>query len=156
MPAAGQIIRALDFEGAATDSDTADELNFNSTSYTLGSTTVGTAFVAPTSGTVDVTCSGRIHLNSATAIRILLAAEVRTGSTVGSGTVIAAANDNFALEVGQAANSRVGASRTRRITGLTAGVTYNVSLWHKNATSVVGGTQAGTVFDRDVIVTGVV
>lgn len=152
MPLAGQLIRAADFDGFATDEDTTDETNFNSTSFTLGSTTVGTSFVAPTSGNVVISWGGRVSLNSATAARILLSAEVRTGSTVGSGTVIAASSDDWSVEVGVAAGDRLGAGRTRPVTGLTAGTTYNVSLWHRNVTSVA---SAGTIFFRNVTVVGV-
>jgi hypothetical protein len=148
---AGQIIRAADFAGYATASDTTD-VTFNSTSYTLGTPTVGVAFVAPTSGIVLITWGGKVFLGSATAVRVLLSAEVRTGSTVGSGTQVAAADEDWSVEIGQAASARVGASRTRPITGLTAGTTYNVSLWHKNQTSAA---SAGTLFFRDVTVVGV-
>jgi hypothetical protein len=156
VPKAGQIIRAADFDGFAWDADSADELNFNSTSFTLGSTTVGTAFVAPTSGSVVINWGARANLNINTALQIRVSAEVRTGSTVGSGTVVAAANDGWAIEVGQSTNNRLGTNRARPVTGLTPGATYNVSLWHKNAASVVGGSQAGSIFDRDVFVVPVV
>ena len=153
MPRAGQIIRAADFDVFASDSDSADETGFNSTSFTLGSTTVGTAFVAPTSGSVVIHWGARALLNVNTALQIRVSAEVRTGSTVGSGTVIAAANDGWSLEIGNATNNRIGANRARPVTGLTPGATYNVSLWHKNATGVA---SAGTIFDRDCFVVPVV
>jgi hypothetical protein len=149
---AGQTIRAADFDGFAAASDTTDVTNFNSTSFTLGTPTVGVAFIAPTSGNVLIHWGGKAILNSATGVRVLLSNEVRTGSTVGSGSVVASTDDDWAVEIGQAANARVGASRTRPITGLTAGVAYNVSLWHRNQTSVA---SAGTIFARDVTVVGV-
>jgi hypothetical protein len=149
---AGQIIRAADFAGFATANDTTDVTNFNSTSFTLGTPTVGVAFVVPTSGNALVTWGGKLRLNSATAVRVFLAAEVRTGSTVGSGTVVAGVDEDWSLEVGESVNGRLGATRTRPVTGLTAGATYNVSLWHKNAVSIA---SAGTLFFRDVTVVGV-
>lgn len=147
MPLAGQTIKAADFDGYASTSSTTDETNFNSTSYTLGGATVGIAFTAPTSGRVLLLVSGRIHLNSATGQRVLLAGEVRTGSTVGSGTVVYAAADDDALEVGQTANDRLGGTRSVPVEGLTAGSTYNVSLWHRNAASVA---SAASIFYRAV------
>ncbi|MGH3369308.1 MAG: hypothetical protein ACRDPR_04850 [Nocardioidaceae bacterium] len=155
MPLAGQLIRAADFAGFATANDTTDVAEFDSTSYTLGTPTVGVAFTAPTSGNVLLTWGGRLNLNSSTAQRILLSAEVRTGSTVGSGSVIAASNDDWAIEIGQSTNDRLQASRVRPVTGLTAGTTYNVSLWHRNAIAVTGSPEAGTLFFRDVTVIGV-
>lgn len=152
MPLAGQTIKALDFAGYAATSSATDESNFNSTSYTLGGSTTGVSFIAPTSGIVLVTWGGRIQLNSATGVRVLLSAEIRTGSTVGSGTVIYAASDSWALEIGADASSRLEATKVRPITGLTAGSTYNVSLWHKNATSVA---SAASIYDREVTVIGV-
>lgn len=153
MVLAGQIIRALDFAGFASASDTTDVTNFNTTSFVLGSPIVGVSFVAPTSGSVNVFWGGKLRLNSATGVRVFLAAAVRTGGTVGSGTDVAGTDEDWALEVGEAAGARLGASRTRPVTGLTAGSTYNVSLWHKNAISVA---SAGTFMFRDVTVTGVV
>ena len=145
MPLAGQIIRAADFDGYAQTSDTTDETNFNSTTFTLGGTTVGTTFRAPTSGAVLLLWSARGSLNSATAQRILCSAEVRTGSTIGSGTVVSAAADGSAVEWGQAAGDRLQAEQSRYVSGLTAGSTYNLSLWHRNAVSVA---SAGSLFDR--------
>jgi hypothetical protein len=147
MPRAGQIIRALDYEGYASDADSTDETNFNSTAYTLGGTTVGAAFTAPTSGRVLVMYGVRMRLNSATGVNVLLTAEIRTGAVVGSGTQIIAAADGFAVEVGQDANARIGGNRSMPVEGLTAGSVYNVSLWHRNATSVA---SAASIFDRTV------
>lgn len=152
MARAGQIVRAADFDGFATASDATDVTNFNSTTYTLGTPTVGVAFAAPTSGTVLITWGGRLNLNTATAEVLLLSAEVRTGSTVGSGTVIAASDDDWAVEIGKTGADRLGASRSRPITGLTAGTTYNVAVRHRNFVSVA---SAGTVLFRNVTVIGV-
>jgi hypothetical protein len=149
MPQAGQIIRAADFDGYATDEDTTDETNFNTTTYSLGGTTVGTSFRAPTSGSVEIKWVARPRLVTGTAVRILVSAEVRTGATPGSGTQINAANDDSALEIGEATGTRLGAACVRVVTGLTAGTTYNVSLWHRNATSVA---SAGAIQYRAVYV----
>lgn len=147
MPLAGQTIRAADFDGYSSVEDSTDETNFNSTSFTLGSTTVGLTFRAPTSGGVIVMWSARGNLNNSVGQRVLVSAEVRTGSTVGSGTVVAASGDDASIELGQATNTRVGAASQRVVTGLTAGATYNVSLWHRNA---ISQASAGTIFFRSV------
>lgn len=150
MPFAGQTIRAADFDGYASTLDTTDETGFNSTAYTLGGTTVGVAFRAPTSGSVLLMWTARGRLNATAGERVLVSAEVRTGSTVGSGTVIDAAVDDSSVEWGQATNDRLSAGHQRVVTGLTAGTTYNVSLWHRNAISTA---SAGSLFYRSVQVT---
>lgn len=147
MPLAGQIIRALDFGGYASVADTTDETNFNSTSFTLGGTTVGTTFTAPTGGAVLVIWLARGRLNTTTGERILVTTEVREGTTLGSGTVVSAASDGSAVEWGQATNDRLQASMTRTVSGLTAGAAYNVTVWHRNAIAVA---SAGSIFDRAI------
>lgn len=149
MPYAGQTIKAADFAGCATNVQGADEINFNTTTYTLGGATCGTSFTAPTSGSVKITWGARMNLNSATAVRLLVSAQVASGSSVGSGTVVDAANDGSALEIGVDANSRLEASKVRVVTGLTAGSVYNVALYHRNVTSVA---SAATITDREVYV----
>jgi hypothetical protein len=134
----------LDATDAVSDIDSTDETAFTDTAYALGGTTVGQSFVAPTSGAVLVIWAARIQSNTA-AVRGLSSAEVRTGGTIGSGTVVSAAGDQSALETGAA--DRLQASRHRLVTGLTAGSTYNVSLWHK-----VSSAGNATIFDRDVAV----
>jgi len=146
MPLAGQTILAADFDGYAHDSDSTDETGFTSTTYTLGGTTVGTAFTAPTSGSVKVTWSARLALGSDTNLSYV-SAEVRTGSSVGSGTVVSATSDDSALELGQATTTRIQASRARVVTGLTAGSTYNVSLWHRTTSA-----DNATIYFREVLV----
>lgn len=146
MPYAGQIIRAADFDGYAYDSDPADETGFTSTSFTLGGTTVGTSFTAPTSGAVKITWSAKFALGSDTNLTYV-SAEVRTGSVVGSGSVVSAAADDSSLELGQASTTRLQASRVRPVTGLTAGSTYNVSLWHHTTAA-----DNATLYQRDVLV----
>lgn len=147
MPLAGQIIRANDFGAYEDTSDTTDETNFNATAFTLGATTVGLTFAAPTSGAVMVIWQARGRLNSTTGERILVSAEVRTGSSLGAGTVVSAASDGSAIEWGQATNDRLQASMVRTVSGLTAGSPYNVTMWHRNAISVA---SAGSLFDRAI------
>lgn len=149
MPLAGQRILAGDFAGSAFASDATDEANFNTITYTLGATIVGVVFQAPTSGTVLLIYGARLSLNSATAARVMLTAEVRAGSSIGSGTVVAAANDAWAIEIGPTASMRLGAGQSQPVSGLTPGTSYNVSLWHRNVTAVA---SAASIFDRNISV----
>lgn len=144
MPSAFQTIRAGDFPATASDVETSDETAFADTSYTLGGTTVGTTFVAPTSGAVIVLWSARFESNTA-AVRALVTMEVREGSTIGSGAQVSATGDASALESHTQARQQAGTFRY--VSGLTAGDTYNVSLWHR-----ISGAGTGDVFDRSVAV----
>jgi hypothetical protein len=144
MPDAGDFVIALDFTDAVTDIEGTDETAFTDTAYALGGATTGQSFVAPTSGAVLVLWCARMQSNTAS-VFALSSAEVRTGATIGSGTVVSAASDLSALESGAA--DRIQASRHRIVTGLTAGSTYNVSLWHR-----VSSAGNATIFDRNVAV----
>lgn len=146
MPLAGQTILAADFDGYASATEAADETGFTNTAFSLGTTTVGTDFTAPTSGAVKITWSCRFALGTDTNLTVV-SAEVRTGSTVGSGTVVSAASDSSALEIGQASTTRLQASQYRVVTGLTAGSVYNVSLWHHTSSG-----DSATIYQRDVMV----
>ena len=120
-----------------------------STSYTNGSPVCGTTFVAPPSGRVIITVSGAISISN-NGERIFLSYDVRAGSTIGSGTLVAGAADLSALIAGSAVNSGAAAwassSHRRLLTGLTAGSTYNVFTRHR----VSGGS--GTVAARYLLV----
>jgi hypothetical protein len=140
----------MDFAGGASVSDTNDELNFNSATYTLGAVTVGCVFMAPTSGSVTIAFYARFSLNTSSASRILVTPEVRTGAVLGSGTAFMTAGDDNALETGQTATTRVGASGVIVVSGLTPGSTYNVTLLYKNATAFA---SAGSIFARQIHVT---
>lgn len=146
MPLAGQTIKAADFDGYATTIEAADETGFTNTAFSLGTTTVGVTFVAPTSGAVKITWACRFALGTDTNLTVV-SAEVRTGSTVGSGTVVSAADNDSALELGQAATTRLQAAQYRDVTGLTAGSTYNVSIWHHTSSG-----DSATIYNRRVMV----
>lgn len=138
------------------DSESADETAFTNTSFDSGSTVCGTTFVAPESGNVLVLWSARFQCNS-NSTRAAVSVSVATGSTLGSGTVVSAASDDSSIETSQsptagtsgttAPETRIQASMFRRVTGLTAGSTYNVVVQKK-----VLSTGNGTVFQRDVVV----
>jgi hypothetical protein len=134
----------------ASTSDGADQA-VSSTAYTAGSPQVGVTFTAPTSGTVLILFGARPQTNTI-GVRCHVSVAVRTGSTIGSGTVIAAASDQCSVETGQPTvaggagdGSRLQASRHRVITGLSPGSTYNARTEHK--VSVAG---SGNVFFRNI------
>jgi hypothetical protein len=125
---------------------TTDLIAETSTSFVPGSTVCGMTFVAPRSGMVYVNVAGHIEQNTASNSSYLCA-EVREGSTIGSGTVVFAANTDEGIGVGTAAVTRIMASRENLVTGLTPGNTYNVRTMH--LTTPAGSTD---VFFRKIIV----
>lgn len=125
-----------------------------STSFTNTLTTTGihgVAFVAPPSG--EVTVIGRtIASNSTAGSFAIMDFEVRTGSTVGSGTVVRA-SDNF--EAGLIQSSTAGNQgtvvTTGLVSGLTPGNTYNAAL-----TYLIGTSGTASYNRRHIIVSPVV
>jgi hypothetical protein len=134
----------------ASDTETADETAFTNTSFDSGSSVCGTTFVAPESGNVLVLWSARFQANTSS-INALVSVSVATGGTIGSGTVVSPASDESALEttrgLGATADTRMQAAMFRRVTGLTAGDTYNVVVQKKVLTA-----GNGSIFQRDVVV----
>lgn len=131
-------------------STTTDEINFTNTTFGPGLTTVGVAFVAPPSGIVFITMSVIVSQNI-NGQATFVSSEVKTGSTVGSGTLVgSAANSDRGITVGRAINSGavalLQASRRVMYTGLTAGASYNVRMMQ----CVDGGS--GSLFFRELIV----
>lgn len=145
MPAAGQIIRAADFPDAVSNEQNADETGFSNTTYGGGSNTCGVAFVAPTSGRVQVPFYAYFEANGAQEVYISVA--LRAGGVVGSGSVVDAATDTRALVAQSAADDR-SAGAYRYFSGLTPGDTYNVRVEHR----VDSGGGTGDIFNRTVMV----
>ena len=103
----------------------------NSLTYTTaGGTIVGTPFVAPPSGLVMILWEA--SFNTAGSTGCLVSFEVRQGSTVGSGTVVTAADDNRALDTRVSTSMRP--ANFWRQTGLTPGNSYNVRMIHRSLT----------------------
>lgn len=115
-----------------------------------GTPQVGHTFVAPPSGSVMVSVSGYIQCGAA-ATQVILSFEVRQGSTVGSGTVIYAADGNRGLRVGRAISNELTATRRNRVFGLTPGTTYNVRTMHW-----MGTGASGVVAFRNIMVEAVI
>jgi hypothetical protein len=137
----------------AFDAETADEAAWTNTSFDSGTNVCGTTFIAPESGNVLVLWSARFQSNTNN-VRAAVSVSVATGSSIGSGSVVSAASDDSAIETTQSsaatatpAETRIQTSMFRRVTGLTAGDTYNVVVQKKVLTA-----GNGTVFQRDVVV----
>lgn len=129
---------------------TSDETGFTNTAFAAGGTVVGTTFVCPASGVVKVDWSGQLQQNI-NAQATFLSPEMRTGSTIGSGTLVGTvANSDRAIITGKAVNASapalINAGNWAIYTGLTPGATYNVRLMH----CVDGGS--GTIAFRQVLV----
>jgi hypothetical protein len=122
------------------------------TTYAPGGTVLGTAFTAPATGKVYITVGGRIRLETNNNT-MYLSFEVRAGATVGSGTVVLAADNGRAVAVGGNGTGVTylfaGSSRRWLLTGLTPGSSYNVRTMHACQTA---GTVNGTLFNRDLLI----
>lgn len=97
-----------------------------STGYTTALTPAnicGVSFTAPQSGKVRITWSASLS-NSNPPNIAQCSPGIRTGATVGSGTVVQAAGGN--VHITATTNMRAGAST--EVTGLTPGTVYNVAL----------------------------
>lgn len=127
---AGEVILAQDTPPAVSDREDALISGFSSTSYQTGATVCGTTFTAPTSGRVLVSINAYLD-NSDAAGQAFASYIIREGSSIGSGTtVVGAADEQSALQTGQA-QARKGVSEL--VSGLTAGDAYNVVMVHKHA-----------------------
>lgn len=123
------------------------DVTTTSTSSVNGSPVCGVAFVAPSSGKVEVSIYGDVANSGGIC---LLGWRVRTGTTVGSGTVVDGSDtgDTHA-DVGRivASSIRLGAgSHAIVVSGLTPGANYNIATYH----SVTAST--GTIRTRAVTV----
>lgn len=129
-------------------SDTDDSTT--STTFVAGASPFGITFVAPPSGFGYLTLTS--YFGQTTNQKEAIVSEtVRTGGTIGSGTVVgSAANGNRALVCGMAVNAsawaRLQASRRRPVTGLTPGATYNARV--EFATTSGGACE---VFYRELL-----
>lgn len=126
-------VAAINGLDVAFSGSTADE-TFASGTFIPGTVVIGTTFVAPASSKVIVYWSGAL-VNDVGGNAVILSFEMKTGGTVGSGTLVgSAANSDRAITVGRAVNSgqvgMVTAGNWALYTGLTPGATYNVRMMH--------------------------
>ncbi|MDR3079458.1 MAG: hypothetical protein LBV60_00765 [Streptomyces sp.] len=103
------------------------------------------AFTAPLSGRVMLHINGRVQ-NTIDSAAGFLSAQVRTGSAIGSGSIVEDANDSRAIRGAGGSFDRVGI--THLTTGLTPGATYNARLLHKTSAS----TSLASFAHRELIV----
>lgn len=120
-----------------------------STSFAAGSPACGLAFVAPPSGYVRVTVSAALT-QSSNGNETRISYEIRTGSTIGSGTVHTAASSARAYAIGRAVVTSGPSYGTGSfgpyLHSVTAGDAYNVRTMHQ----VSGGS--GAVESRHVLI----
>lgn len=121
------ILPEVTVQSAPGDSGTVTSTTYTGT-RTGTSNVCGSSFTAPPSGAVriDWACG----LSNTVATNFSLASiEVRTGTTVGSGTVILAASDAYALQVSTTAETKI--TDFYALSGLTSGSSYNVRLMYR-------------------------
>lgn len=121
----------------------------SSTTFVPGATAFGVSFVAPPSGAVFITMSCYFQQTQDGGVA-LVSHTVRTGATIGSGTVVGvAANSNRALVAGGPVDAAqpiyFQGSRRTLWTGLTPGAAYNARV--EMAVDLGGGCN---VFYREL------
>jgi len=136
--------------GASVSDQQSPSFDTSITTYGTGSTggsyaTCGVVFTAPLSGTVKITSGARVE-NSSTTAGSLVAPETRTGSSIGSGTIVEAAADINGFSHYGSTFARGTASHL--LVGLTPGATYTTRLLHRTSQT---GTTA-TIALRELIV----
>jgi hypothetical protein len=119
-----------------------------STTYVALAGDPGLSFTAPASGRVMISISAALTGNAADTYS-MMGFQVRTGSVVGSGTIIRAVNDEDVMA--NLGTSDLAASRVTLVTGLTATDPYNVQVLYKR----FSGTGTSFFARRNVIVQSV-
>lgn len=127
---------------------------YTATNTTFGTTIAGgdythcaVVFTAPESGRVLIHWSGGVrNLSTNNAPVAYLSPQVRTGSTVGSGTIVLNASDARTVRVNAAGAQTVRAGATHLLAGLTPGATYNARILHRVT------SNTGEFFYRGLIV----
>lgn len=96
-----------------------------STSTAKGDTTCGLAFTAPPSGRVMLAFNGVCEIVAGTG-RLFMGPELKTGATIGSGTVTFDPTSDPGCKIGSGDTEVFAGGCTRLVTGLTPGSSYNV------------------------------
>lgn len=120
-----------------------------STTYTAtltGGTACGVAFTAPASGVVIIINNGWSNNGSSASQAASTSIQIRTGASVGSGTIVLAASDDNSIAI-WGVNATSG-SWANRVTGLTAGNSYNIQQLFR----VTGGGVTGSFLRKHLIV----
>lgn len=146
--AAGQHLTAQLLNSALGESKDDTQVTSGTTTSTTftatltGGTTSATTFVAPTSGKVLIHNTSQAT-NSGTGSSIC-SFEVRTGGTIGGGSVFRAATDDDFTGIGGSTNTR--STAVSPISGLTPGSTYHVRQMFR------ASSGTGTFLRKNVIV----
>ncbi len=142
---AGTTILALDTPAGGFANDGTDIVGFSNTTFASGSPVVGVAFTAPTTGRVWVHWQARFNPTSAVSAQVGFA--LRTGATLGVGTLIQDGLNENCLESPPVSGGggRVQGGTSYLVTDLTPGTVYNVVVCHR---MTAAGT--GTVFARSI------
>lgn len=143
-------VAAINGLSAVSGSNSTTEGPYSSNTFTAGTAVCSAVFVAPPSGSVLVHL--KAYFQSAINDKVaIVGVEVRTGATIGSGSVQTAASTFEGLVLGGTVTSgvplRLSSSTPRLITGLTPGNSYHVRVMHSTET---GGSI--TLFFRQAIV----
>lgn len=143
MPAGGDPILASDVT-TTVPVEASDPQNISGVTNTapISSPIVGVAFTAPKSGRVRVHVSGMVGLTAGTVPNIFcyLGAMIKTGATVGSGTLVydgATTEPGCKIGTSGTLNTMLAGSASALVSGLTAGAVYNVAAY-----MLVAGTGA--------------
>lgn len=144
----GSTIRGLDATPTPYDEDVTDIAGFTHIIFQAGSPNVGVVFVAPTTGRVRIDWHARAQPGSANHVQIGYA--LRTGSILGSGTLLQDGQNEKCLETPNVSGTagRLQAAMYDIVSGLTPGADYNVLTCHRMVTA-----GSGTIFARSIGVT---
>jgi hypothetical protein len=142
LEAASTAVRS---EATSVYAGAAQSVPANTTSYSsLSGNTCSIVFTAPPSGKVLLFMGAALVFD---ATGMAVAAIVKTGSTVGAGTTVVAADDSYALIVnGSGSDNLFGGSATPRlITGLTPGDPYNAYMVYRNQHTVAQNASVRSI-----------
>lgn len=138
-------LQRIDGTPAAVTASDAGSVSTTSATYVALAGDPGVAFTAPASGRVIVHFAGAFDNTLADTFG-MVAFQVRTGSLVGSGTIVVATNDNDSI--GTAGTNDTSFGRTTLVSSLIAGSPYNVQLLYKR----FSGTGTSFFARRSVLV----
>lgn len=142
---AGTVITGTDAPETKLHFQATGETGVTSTSYAAGANVCGIDFIAPTTGRVLVIWGAEID-NDTAGVVSALSFELRTGSSVGSGSVVASYEAQDEWTLAHRGQNQYSAGVERPVEGLTPGSAYNVRTMHR----VTGGT--GSFIRREIIV----
>jgi hypothetical protein len=135
----------IDATPAAVTATDAGSVSTTSATYVTLAGDPGVAFTAPASGRVMVHVAGAFD-NTLSDTFGMMAFQIRTGTTVGAGTIVVAASDNDSA--GTAGTNDTSFGRSVLVSSLIAGSSYNVQILYKR----FSGTGTSFFARRSVLV----